>query len=144
MSDPGDLGLGHRARVLVLPATEDAKREIERIGPVPPALHWLAAKAGSRGVRLERVPGRAAALLKQEMLAVGGDCAISPNVARFDETPAPVILLGTLRQYDRLMEKLQLQPLGLRQVADELGALLTRYEQTPPPLQLPSGKLSLT
>jgi len=143
MPDPSSLALGHRPRVLVLAAGEDARREIERIGPIPPAREWLARKAAFRSVRIEKVRGKAAALLKQEMLSVGGDCVISPRVAGFDDTPSPVILLGTLRQYDRLVEKLQLQPFGLPQIAEELSKALDRYDNPPPPLRLRSRELSV-
>ena len=141
MPDPSGFVVAHRARVLVWGTSADAQREIQRIGPVPPAQDWLVDKAAFRPVRLEQVRGKAAVVLKQEMLALGGDCVVSPGVAGFDDTPAPVILLGTVRQYQRLTEKLQLQPFGLPDIGEELSMLLGRYEQAPGPLQLLSGEL---
>ncbi len=141
MPDSSGLAVAHRARVLAWATVADARREMQRIGPLPPALNWLVDKVAFRSVRLEQVRGKAAAVLKQEMLALGGDCVVSPRVAGFDDSSAPVILLGTLRQYQRLTEKLQLQPFGLPDIGEELGAVLGRYEQAPPPLQLPSGAL---
>lgn len=134
----------HRARVLVLPSADEARSEIERIGPEPPALGWLAEKAGLHAVRLENVRGKAANLLKQDMLALGGDCAVSPAVANFDDTPGPVILLGTRRQYKALVPKLRMQPLGLPQIAEELSAVLDYYAQPQrPALQCPHGQIPI-
>ncbi len=83
------------------------------------ATQWLAAKARLHPVRLEAVSGPAAALLKQEMLALGGDCAVHRRVADFDADPRPVILLGDQRTYERLLARAALQPHGLEALALE-------------------------
>jgi len=118
----------HRARVLALQTREDAEREIGGLGLQEPALQWLAAKSRVVAVRLEHVTGRAAALLKQECLAVGCDCVVAPQVASFDDTPRPVIVLATPRQYARLLERLPGQAMGLAVLGDALRAVLAAYE----------------
>ena len=132
----------HRARVLTLPSVVEAQREIDRIGPMPPALRWLADKAALRAVRLENVRGKAANILKQQMLALGGDCAVSPQVANFDDTPRAAILLGTRRHYERLLPKLRRQPLGLPQIAEEVEKVLDHCEELRrPPLHSPCREI---
>lgn len=134
----------HRARVLVLPTRAEALRELRRIGTGGPAVEWLADKLTALPVRLEHVDGRAAALLKQEMLALGGDCAVHRQVAAFDPTPRPVLLLGTRRMYRRLVGKCRLQPFGMKQIGAELARLLTLLEREgTPPLQTPHGPLEM-
>jgi len=134
----------HRARVLLLPSVQEARSQVARIGPTPPALEWLANKASFRPVRLEKVRGKAANILKQELLAVGGDCVVSPQVADFDDTPRPIVLLATMRQYEHLVAKLQNQPLGLPQIGQELRVALDHYEQSQrPALQCPHGEISI-
>jgi len=128
--------------VLSLPSVEEARAEIARIGPSLPALGWLADKASVRAMRLEGVRGKAAAILKQELLAVGGDCVVSPQVANFDDSPRPVILLATIRQYEHLLPKLRRQPLGLAQIADQVHTVLEHYEQHQrPALRCPQGEI---
>jgi len=128
--------------VLSLPSVEEARAEIARIGPSLPALGWLADKASVRAMRLEGVRGKAAAILKQELLAVGGDCVVSPQVANFDDSPRPVILLATIRQYEHLLPKLRRQPLGLAQIADQVHTVLEYYEQHQrPALRCPQGEI---
>lgn len=118
----------HRPRVLALHTRQDAEREIGRLGLQEPALQWLADKSRVLAVRLEEVSGRAAALLKQECLAVGCDCAVAPEVASFDDAPRPVIVLATPRQYERLLDRLPGQALGLPLLGDAIRAVLAAYE----------------
>ncbi len=132
----------HRARVLVLPTREKALREVARIGAQDPGTQWLTDKASFRAIRVENVDGRAASLLKQEMLSLGGDCTVHRQVASFDQTPRPVILLGTLRQYRRLVRKTIRQPFGLREVGESVRRALKAFEPTPfLPLRTPHGSL---
>jgi dihydropteroate synthase len=128
--------------VLALPTRADAVREVGRIGARGPAVEWLADKLTALPIRLEQVDGRAAALLKQEMLALGGDCAVHERVAAFDRTPRPVLLLGTRRMYRRLIGKCRLQPFGLKRIGEEIARLLRIVErEETPPLQTPRGAL---
>jgi len=124
----------HRARVLHTPDATAAAEEISRLGVKPPALQWMAAKAFVRAVRLEKVRGKAAALLKQECLAVGCDCAVAPEVAAFDDTPRAVILLGTPRQYERLLPRLAGQAFGLGEIGREVAETIERYEAAARPV----------
>ncbi|HCA46505.1 MAG TPA: dihydropteroate synthase [Armatimonadetes bacterium] len=107
----------HRARVLDIRSDTEMSAEMATLGVHPAATGRLAQKARMRPVRLDDVSGPAAALLKQEMLALGGDCAVHRSVADFDPAPRPVILLGDLRVYQRLLEHAALQPHGLEALA---------------------------
>ncbi len=138
----------HNPRVLSVRTTADLEREIARIGATASSVPYMAQKATFRVVRLERVPGQAANILKQEMLAKGGECAVSEQVSRFDPTPRPCILLGTMRQYRELLDTLIHQPFGLAELGKELQITLQRYDSTPAPLvchdrELPIGRRTL-
>ncbi len=130
----------YQPRVLSLATLEEARAEIAKLGLKSPALEWMADKAALRAVRIERVPGRAAALLKQECLAVGCDCAISPAVANFDDTPRPVIIIASLRHYDRLLPRLERQRFGLPEIASQLRQTLQRFEAAQRPRWLCRGR----
>jgi dihydropteroate synthase len=126
---------------LCLATREEARRELERLGVRAPADQWMADKWPALPVRVENVEGRAANLLKQEMLALGGDCAVHEQVAAFDRTPRPAILLGTRRIYRRLIARSRLQPWGLPALGEELRLLLARLEGDMPPVQTAHGPL---
>ena len=133
----------YQLRVVALPSRAAAQAELQRLGVRAPADEWLADKLTATPVRAEHLDGRAANLLKQELLALGGDCAVHEQVAAFDPTPRAVLLLGTRRMYRRLAPKLKLQPWGLAALGQELAELLARVERERPPLETPRGPLEI-
>ncbi|HEV2449403.1 MAG TPA: dihydropteroate synthase, partial [Thermoplasmata archaeon] len=60
---------------------------------------------------------KAAPLLKQELLALGGDAAQARGIADHSVEESVVVLSATPAQYDRLWPKLERQPFRLREVA---------------------------
>jgi len=63
---------------------------------------------------------RGANILKQEMLAVGGEAAISYHAISDISKPTDCLLSGTERQFSIAMRKLEAQPFGLKPLAAEL------------------------
>ena len=83
-------------------------------------------KASFLGVRLDMVPCVAANVLKQEMLARGGDTAVPSRAVMHPEELVDVCLLGTLQDYRSLLGYLRSTPLfGLPELADKLATLLS-------------------
>ncbi|MFC5970442.1 dihydropteroate synthase [Halomarina salina] len=70
-----------------------------------------------------RVRPRQARYLKQEMLSLDGECAVSGLSAQ-EYDPVDVVLMGTLAQFRRLLERLADQPYGLQQVGERLRETL--------------------
>ncbi|HET9496006.1 MAG TPA: dihydropteroate synthase [Chloroflexia bacterium] len=96
----------------------------------------LSAKSGFLVLRLERVPCIAANVLKQEILARGGDCAVHRDCVTLDAEHSGALLMGTRAQVGDLVEKLQAQDFGLPDVADEISALLSNIDRRPSPVAL--------
>jgi len=134
----------HRARVLDLQSSGELRAEMAAVGVHAEAVSWLADKAQFRPVRLDNIDGRAAALLKQEMLALGADCAVHQRVAAFNAQPAGVVLLGSRRHYQRLAERLQSQPFGLEGIGREVLAAVEGFDrQDIEPLRCGERELAL-
>ena len=70
-----------------------------------------------------RVQVRQARYLKEELLSLGGECAVSA-LSDQDRELVDVVLMGTLAQFSRLADKFDGQPYGLATLADELRARL--------------------
>ena len=70
-----------------------------------------------------RVQPRQAQYLKEELLSLGGECAISGLSVDHEEN-LPVLMMGTLAQFKRLVEKLEGQPYGLASLGAELRETL--------------------
>ncbi len=70
-----------------------------------------------------RVQPRQAQYLKEEMLSLGGECAVS-GLNDQDRENLGVVLMGTLAQFKRLIDKLGGQPYGLAPFATEIQETL--------------------
>ena len=115
-----------RARTLA-----ESRRHLERANVTPAGAWRMRAKGVSRIVR-SRVQKRQAQYLKEEMLSLGGECAISG----LNEQPRErldVVLMGTLAQFKRLCETLDGQPYGLSVYAESLRETLGIRVETPEP-----------
>ncbi|MEF8973744.1 MAG: dihydropteroate synthase [Haloarcula sp.] len=91
---------------------------------------WQMRGKGVHRVLRTRVQPRQAQYLKEELLSLGGECAIS-NLDDQDEESIDVVTMATMAQYKRLAEKLDGQPYGLASFADELRAALSIQQPEP-------------
>ncbi len=130
-SEAGTVRTGgtHRfgARVLEGETLSEIAREIERTASDPEGVGIMTRKGRVFPVRLEGVPLKAAPLLKQELLAVGGDVAHARGVADHSVEATPAVVLATWGQYQRLLPKLRRQPFRLREIAGEIDRVLRAY-----------------
>lgn len=78
-------------------------------------------------IKVERLTPQAANILKQEMLAKGGEVALGRNLVYLDSEEGQGIIMGTKSQYEKLLLNLLRQPFGLRELALELQETLANY-----------------
>ncbi len=90
----------------------DAKNELTKIQVHPTGVEIMALKAVFRVVKFLDVNPQTANIVKQEMLARGGDVAVAGTVGKFEDKKTDIIIMGTLAQYIRLIKKLEKQPYG--------------------------------
>ncbi len=69
-----------------------------------------------------------ALIIKQEMLARGGDAAIPKLALRCDPRPEEILIMGTLSQILSLVNNLKVQPFRLSQVAAAIEDALGQIE----------------
>jgi len=91
---------------------------------------WRMRGKGVHRVLRTRVQPRQAQYLKEELLSLGGECAIS-GLNDQDEESLDVVMMATMAQYKRLVEKLDGQPYGLASFADELRGALSIQQSEP-------------
>ncbi len=115
-------------RVLSLDPRARIEEEMQKIGASPPGIKIMAPKACFRAVKLENLNFAAANIVKQEMLARGGEVVTSRDVYSTKESTSDVLVLGTLRHFEDLIRKLRLQPFkSLLAMASELEQALAWY-----------------
>ena len=117
-----------RARVLALSSPQEIAAEMARLGAHRDGVAIMGPKARLRLVELDAVPLWAANILKQEMLAAGGDAAVSQRAVLGGPGGTDCLLIGTLAQYHRLCDKLDAQPLGLAQAGAEIKRALSAFD----------------
>lgn len=111
-------------RVLVLSTVDEVDAELARLGSDRAGRAIMAPKGVLRVVRVDGIDPRAAGILKQELLAKGGECALSRDV--YDLPPGSTtsaVVMGTERELAAVLKVLRAQPFGLK----KLGAAI---EQT--------------
>ncbi len=139
----GRLTMGkHKIRMLQTASGADIADQLERLNIERIWAEYMARKGEILPLRIESVRGKAASLLKQHMLAVGGECAVGRQVAAFDDTSAPVVLLGTTRHYKELLTRLPMQPFGLVRIGEEIAEALKHLTSTPEPMHCIGHTLS--
>jgi dihydropteroate synthase len=137
---------GHRFHARVLSATSlpEVAREIEATASDPEGVGIMTRKGRIYPVRLDEVSLKAAPILKQELLSVGGDAAHARGIADHSVPSSPVVLLATWGQYRRLLPKLRRQPFRLAELADEVDRALRGFVQHGPrTVRLAHGTLVL-
>lgn len=128
---------GHH--VVVIHDEEEARALFKDIGVDPGAYLYLLPKAFFRCIKLKDVSARAALIIKQEMLSKGGEAAISRQ-ALLGEGRSDVLLMGNLKHYRLLVDKLKIQPFGLKPLALEIERLLDSVNPCARPISLAGGK----
>jgi dihydropteroate synthase len=107
----------------------EAKATLEAAHVTAPGA-WRMRGKGVHRVLRTRVQPRQAQYLKEELLSLGGECAVS-GLNDQDEERVDVVMMGTMAQFKRLAGKLDGQPYGLSTFADEIRTALDIQQPTP-------------
>lgn len=94
------------------------------LGVDPVGIEIMQGKGEFFAIKTHPLSAAAANILKQQMLAVGGECAVPREVATCQVESAAVILMGTRRHYERLIAELAHQYFGLKALSLELARFL--------------------
>jgi len=111
-------------RLLELKDINEIADELRALKVHPGGVAIMAPKALLRIIKVKGLDSAALNILKQDLLSIGGDCAVSWDASIKRIKNAEGIIIGTVAQVDQLCEKLEIQPLGL----SELGKKLRRLE----------------
>lgn len=136
--------MGINPRVLILRSERGVKDELKKIGVSQEAVKILAPKAFHYLIKIEGIPSPTANLLKQEMLSVMADAAISKEVASFTSKKSDVLLIGTEAQLKKILPRLNRQPFNLPEVSQQLSELLKNFKKGKFVLSFKEKKMDLT
>lgn len=130
-------------RLLVLPTPEHAARELRRMAVDNSGIAEMVPKMRTLCIGLSQLQCRQANVLKQEMLSLGGDAAVARGTVACSIGSTDCVLIGTVKQLNRLCRKLKAQPFGLPELAGELDSLLVQSTTKPTVWKTSQRSLSL-
>jgi dihydropteroate synthase len=103
---------------------QEAEKQLKAIGCHPASVKIMASKAVFRVIKLHGVRNAIANILKQEMLAVGGEAAVSAKTVSCVAPETDVLLMGTVKQFVLLAKKMKIQVSESKEVAFALEKAL--------------------
>lgn len=131
-------------RCIEITTPEQAKQELTAIGCDSWGVQYMANKALFRVLKVKGVTPTQANIIKQEMLSQGGEAAVARGVVNHEVAQTDLLLMGTVKQYRALCDKLKLQPFKLKPLAAQIQRVLTNLSAQPRwELNCASQKLSL-
>ncbi|MEA1994293.1 MAG: dihydropteroate synthase [Euryarchaeota archaeon] len=113
----------------------EAKKELKKLEVYKEGIGIMAPKFLFKVFKLKNLDIRAALILKQEMLSIGGEAAIPRGAIDLSLKVGNVLLAGTVKQYKALIKKLKRQPFGLKEVSAELEKLIGSTAFRPEPIK---------
>ncbi len=110
---------------------EQAAKVLMQVGVHPEAIPNLAGQAFSKVIKLDHLSAPVAHILKQEMLALGGDAAVNRDLLCNGLKETDVLLLGNYKQLRMLCNRIKEQPYDLGIISNSLASLLASLEKSP-------------
>lgn len=116
---------------MILPITSlNLRYELKNIGVHPASVETFINKSAILPLKILKVRTPAANIIKQEMLACGGDCAIHAGCVVCAQDYSDILLLGSRKHYGLLLQKMSMMPyFGLPKLREELQAFLEKDQR---------------
>ncbi|MCL5073876.1 MAG: dihydropteroate synthase [Actinobacteria bacterium] len=120
--------MGYKIRKLNLKTKKQGLEEFDKIGASLPGQLIMINKIFPLALKVKDVDVRAANILKQEMLSRGGDVVTSRQSLVRSEGAANIIILGTEKAIFSLIDKIKMQPFGLKKLSEQLAEYVDLLE----------------
>jgi dihydropteroate synthase len=119
----------YHVRLLDLHSAADAASLMRQIGTDTHGVSLMKNKMVHYSFRVGPLPPAAANIIKQEMLSVGGEAAVTRGVIDCSAKGSDAILSATRKQFRKFCQKLRAQPFSLAQMADHIESSLRHQEK---------------
>lgn len=119
-----------RIRILSQQSDETLLALLDTVGVDAHARCILLPKMKHINIQLQDITCQVANIIKQEMLALGGDAAVARGTVACSIPATDVILMGTEKQIRAFVERIKQQPFGLKFLSAMLEDVLEKYRRT--------------
>ncbi len=117
-------------RLIDIRSPQDAAALIDQIGSDRHGIALMKNKMVHYNFRVGPLPAAAANIIKQEMLSVGGEAAVTRGVINCSAVDSDAILSATRKQFRKFCRKLRAQPFSLALMADQIESALKAREKS--------------
>jgi len=123
-------------RVVNFETIEQVEKHLFEIGVDSRGIKIMRLKALFQCIRLDKVPAKIANILKQEMLSIGGEAAVTREAVINSDILTSVLLMGTHNDYKKLVRKLKMQPFKLPELGRQIEILIQNIQNQFKPLKV--------
>jgi dihydropteroate synthase len=118
------------AELIDIMAQDDGARAMRSIGTTAEGSQVMKKKTVLYNIIIKNVTTTEALIIKQEILARGGDAALPKEAVSHEAENVSLIISGTALQIERLINKIKHQSRGLPQIAAQLDELIKNNNDT--------------
>lgn len=118
-----------RIQCLHLKSSHEAIEVLKKINVDPYGINAMMPKMEYFNILLEGIKCKVANIIKQEMLSIGGDAAVSRSSVSCSVEETDVLIMGTTKQLHRFTDKISIQPLGLDIISRKIKHLLSNISK---------------
>ncbi|PIU29174.1 MAG: dihydropteroate synthase [Candidatus Hydromicrobium americanum] len=129
-----------KIRALNIKTRQEGLKEFEKIGATAAGSRIMVDKIFPISLKIRGINPLAANILKQEMLARGGDVVTSRNSLMETGGKADVIIQGTIKGVRSLIGKIKQQPFGLKALSGDLESYIDKLDENKKRKELIIGK----
>lgn len=118
-----------RIQCLHLKSSNEAVEVLKKINVDPYGIEAMLPKMLHLNILLEGIKCKVANIIKQEMLSIGGDAAVSRSSVSCSVAETDILIMGTTKQLHRFADKISIQPLGLDIISQKIKLLLSNISK---------------
>lgn len=118
-----------KVRVKEIKNKKELSEYLKKLGNTHEGINILSQKGKTYLFEVEDIDTRGANILKQDAISVGGDCAVPRSASVFKPGKWTVLLMVNERELRKLIEKLKMQPYGLRELGENLKETFDNYQK---------------
>lgn len=117
-------------RIIQIKNQQEARELFEKIGAYKSSFNIMAPKTIGRVLYLKDAACGICNILKQEMLSLGGDAAVSKGIISGKDKKSDCLIFGSLAQIKKLIFKLRRQPAVFSEISPRVERLIRSYEKS--------------
>lgn len=131
-------------RAVTARTSADAKKIMEDIGCDTGGVRLMEKKLGCVSIFVDGISHAPANIIKQQMLSVGGDCAVPRGAISGRMETDSALIIGDKRHFESLCHKLKGQPFSLAKLSQDIEQIIKNYEKSDWTIQCSGRKLHVS